>query len=76
MLDPSDHSDPITGLIMEPFPRRPSSSQVKYFILATTPKRIYQFVGTVTTGESPQFVELFDHYGETAKSMSIAFLIS
>ena len=62
MHDISDHSEPITGLILEPFPDQPVPNEVKYFILATTPKRIYQFLGTVIKGDCPQFIELFGHY--------------
>ena len=62
MYDVPEHSEPITGLHMEPFPQQSSSSEIKYFILATTPKRIYQFIGTVTKGETPQFVQLFATY--------------
>ena len=55
---------------MEPFPQQLSSSEIKYFVLATTPKRIYQFIGTVTKGETPQFVQLFATYS----TMAVQFL--
>ena len=50
--------------------------QVKYYILATTPKRIYQFIGVVTRGDTPQFIELFTHYETVKGRVSIAFSIS
>ena len=62
MYDMADHSEPITGLQLVPFPSQSSTSEIKYFILATTPKRIYQFIGTVMKGETPQFVQLFATY--------------
>lgn len=62
MYDLADHTEPITGLHLEPFPQQSSSSDIKYFIMATTPRRIYQFIGTVTKGETPQFVQLFAAY--------------
>ena len=70
MYDLADHSEPITGLHLEPFPDQALSSEVKYFVLATTPKRIYQFIGTVTKGEAPQFVPLFATYD----SVTVQFL--
>ena len=71
MYDLADHSEAITGLHLEPFPKQPSSSEIKYFILATTPKRIYQFIGTVAKGETPQFVQLFTTY---TSSVAVQFL--
>ena len=62
MYDLAEHSEAVTGLHMEPFPQQPSSSEIKYYILATTPKRIYQFIGSVAKGETPQFVQLFAMY--------------
>lgn len=62
MYDLAEHSEPVTGLHMEPFPQQSYGSDIKYFILATTPKRVYQFIGTVTKGETPQFVQLFATY--------------
>jgi hypothetical protein len=70
MYDMADHSEAITGLQLVPFPNQSSSSDIKYFILATTPKRIYQFIGTVTKGETPQFVQLFATYD----SVTVQFL--
>ncbi len=69
MYDVTDHKEPITGLLLEPFPQQPSSSEIKYFIMATTPKRIYQFIGTVSKGDTPQFLAMFAHY-ETVKGES------
>jgi hypothetical protein len=62
MYDLAEHSEAVTGLHMEPFPQQTSSSEIKYYILATTPKRIYQFIGNVAKGETPQFVQLFAAY--------------
>lgn len=66
MYDVSDHKEPITGLMLEPFPQQSSSSEIKYYVLATTPKRVYQFIGTVAKGDVPQFQPMFAHY-ETVK---------
>lgn len=62
MYDLSDHSEPVTGLLLEPFPQRSSSTHATYYVLATTPKRIYEFVGGAVRGESPQFLPMFEHY--------------
>ena len=79
MYDLSDHVEPVTGLHLEPFPERVSTSQAAYYVLATTPKRwltpvcvcvltfaltcrIYEFVGVVQRGDSPQFPAMFDYY--------------
>eukprot|EP01112_Ceratiomyxa_fruticulosa_P020451 TRINITY_DN6960_c0_g1_i1.p1 TRINITY_DN6960_c0_g1~~TRINITY_DN6960_c0_g1_i1.p1 ORF type:complete len:978 (+),score=224.54 TRINITY_DN6960_c0_g1_i1:223-3156(+) len=46
---------PITGLRVERFPPSPSEP-TKYFVIATTPTRIYQFIG------GPNFESLFSNY--------------
>ncbi|XP_065192969.1 vacuolar protein sorting-associated protein 18 homolog [Sycon ciliatum] len=59
--------EPVTGLLVEKFPRAPSmSGEKKYFIMATTPSRLYQFIGHVTTTEPPYFQWLFSNYDTNA----------
>ncbi|GFN86697.1 vacuolar protein sorting-associated protein 18 homolog [Plakobranchus ocellatus] len=61
-LQSMDRSEPVTGL---EFDRMPSSdmSIYKYYILATTPGRLYQFIGQVSqSAEPPMFLSLFQQY--------------
>jgi len=51
-----DHPSPITGLRFEAFPTESS----KYFVMAATPTRIYQFIG------GPNFETLFQRYEQNA----------
>jgi hypothetical protein len=52
------NSTPITGL---EFHRVPSSE--KYFVLVTTPNRLYQFIGYVTNSdEKPLLQQIFNNY--------------
>ncbi|KAL6061226.1 tethering complex subunit [Balamuthia mandrillaris] len=46
---------PVTGLRYEKFPPTPSEP-IKYFVMATTPTRIYQFIG------GPTFEAVFSNY--------------
>lgn len=58
----SDNAVSVTGL---EFDRMPSDSmtEYKYFILATTPGRLYQFLGNVSkSAEPPMFQQLFAEY--------------
>ncbi|KAL5480113.1 hypothetical protein EMCRGX_G023735 [Ephydatia muelleri] len=57
--DPTEQVEPITGIYFHPFP---DSTEFKYYVVATTAKRIYQFVGVVTKGKSPVFQDLFVFY--------------
>ncbi|XP_067129232.1 vacuolar protein sorting-associated protein 18 homolog [Centruroides vittatus] len=51
----------ITGLEFHRIPSR--ITEQKYFIIATTPNRLYQFVGNVpTTGEMPILMHIFNNY--------------
>ncbi|KAL5480111.1 hypothetical protein EMCRGX_G023733 [Ephydatia muelleri] len=59
--DRTDHSEPITGLQAHPFPGN-AAVACKYFVIASTPRRIYQFIGMVTRGSSPQFQDMFAFY--------------
>ncbi|GFR83888.1 vacuolar protein sorting-associated protein 18 homolog [Elysia marginata] len=60
-----DRSEPITGLEFDRMPS-PDMSTYKYYILATTPGRLYQFIGQVSqSAEPPMFLSLFQQY-ETA----------
>lgn len=57
-----DKNEPVTGL---QFDRMPCTDLAcyKYYILATTPGRLYQFIGTVSTSaEPPMFIPLFQPY--------------
>jgi len=52
------NSTPITGL---EFHRVPGSE--KYFVLVTTPNRLYQFIGYVTNSdEKPLLQQIFNNY--------------
>lgn len=54
--------EPVTGL---EFDRMPSDSmtEYQYYILATTPRRLYQFIGSVSkSSEPPMFQHLFQQY--------------
>jgi hypothetical protein len=52
------NSTPITGL---EFHRVPGSE--KYFVLVTTPNRLYQFIGYVTNSdEKPPLQQIFNSY--------------
>lgn len=60
--EPRERPEPVTGL---QFDRMPSSdlSVYRYYILATTPGRLYQFIGSVSTSaEPPMFTPLFQPY--------------
>ena len=57
--DPTEQVEPITGIYFHPFT---DSTEFKYYVVATTAKRIYQFVGVVTKGKSPVFQDLFVFY--------------
>ena len=50
---------------MEPFPKHDG----KWYILATTPCRVYQFIGLVNTRNEPQFLELFSFYNDQVKGI-------
>ncbi|XP_060604108.1 vacuolar protein sorting-associated protein 18 homolog isoform X2 [Ruditapes philippinarum] len=56
------HGEPITGI---EFDRMPSDSmtEYQYFILVTTPGKLYQFLGSVSkTSEPPMFQQLFQQF--------------
>ncbi|XP_052823980.1 vacuolar protein sorting-associated protein 18 homolog [Octopus bimaculoides] len=55
---------PITGIEFDRMPSRPTDC--KYYVLVTTPSRLYQFIGTVSTSaEAPIFQQLFQTYLDT-----------
>ncbi|XP_025087260.1 vacuolar protein sorting-associated protein 18 homolog [Pomacea canaliculata] len=57
-----ERAEPVTGL---QFDRMPCSdlSVYRYYILVTTPGRLYQFIGTVSTSaDPPMFTPLFQQY--------------
>lgn len=57
-------SQPITGLEFDRMPTENSNAtEYKYYILVTTPSRLYQFIGIVlATSDSPMFQPLFQTY--------------
>ncbi|XP_065901474.1 vacuolar protein sorting-associated protein 18 homolog [Dysidea avara] len=56
-------TEPVTGIRMEPFPHSMTPTEIKYFILVSTPSRIYHFIGMATRGESTQmFLSMFEGY--------------
>ncbi|XP_062517021.1 vacuolar protein sorting-associated protein 18 homolog [Corticium candelabrum] len=56
-----DEPEPVTGLRFEQFPHS-ASGEKKYYVMATTYSRLYQFIGFVTTQEPPIFQWLFSYY--------------
>ncbi|KAL4225031.1 Vacuolar protein sorting-associated protein 18 like protein [Mactra antiquata] len=59
--------EPVTGI---EFDRMPSESmtEYQYYILVTTPGKLYQFLGTVSkTAEPPMFQQLFQKFEEHEK---------
>ncbi len=93
MHDMSEHSEPVTGLYIEPFPDRVSASQAQYLVLVTTPRRyracihiialtdththrIYEFVGQVQRGDTPQFSTMFDRSGKGMCTRTVCALSS
>ena len=55
------------GLHMELFPHRSGGGEGKWFVLATTPCRIYQFIGHVSRGDV-QFQDMFFIFNDSVKS--------
>ena len=53
---------------MEPFPQFSGGNEGKWYIMATTPCRVYQFIGQVQPRLEPQFMELFSFYSDSVKS--------
>lgn len=61
-LPGKENEEPVTGL---EYDRMPASdlNMYKYYILATTPGRLYQFIGQVSQlSEPPMFLSLFKQY--------------
>jgi hypothetical protein len=56
-----EEPEAITGLRFEQFPHS-STGEKKFFVMATTYSRLYQFIGFVTSSESPIFQWLFSYY--------------
>ena len=52
---------------MELFPHRSGGGEGKWFVLATTPCRIYQFIGHVSRGDV-QFQDMFFIFNDSVKS--------
>lgn len=63
MPDMTGSAESVTGLLMEPFPKHDN----KWYILATTPCRVYQFIGLINPRNEPQFMELFSFYNDQVK---------
>lgn len=58
MFDIGKGNSPITGLEYHKLPGRE-----RYFIIATTPSRIYQFIGDVNSSEDrPLLQQIFNVY--------------
>ncbi|KAJ8299391.1 hypothetical protein KUTeg_023451 [Tegillarca granosa] len=61
-LSKGEKNVPVTGLEFDRIPSE-TMTEYKYFILATTPGRLYQFIGTVSkSAEPPMFQQLFQQY--------------
>lgn len=56
---------------MEPFPKHDN----KWYILATTPCRVYQFIGLINPRNEPQFMELFSFYNDQVKGSEFTIFI-
>nr|XP_006811890.1 PREDICTED: vacuolar protein sorting-associated protein 18 homolog [Saccoglossus kowalevskii] len=63
-----DGAVPVTGLEVERVPAK-SQTERKYFIMATTPGRLYQFIGIIpTSAEAPVFSYVFQNYEDNPAS--------
>ncbi|ELU13053.1 hypothetical protein CAPTEDRAFT_223579 [Capitella teleta] len=63
-----DHNYPITGIEFEKMPST-SLTEYRYFIMATLPGRLYQFIGNIPTStESPMFQHIFSCYENSIDS--------
>ncbi|GAB1602836.1 vacuolar protein sorting-associated protein 18 homolog [Argonauta hians] len=59
-----EKGQPITGIEFDRMPSPPAKH--KYYILVTTPSRLYQFIGSVSpSAEAPIFQQLFQTYLDT-----------
>lgn len=56
LTENSQDSMPIVGLEVEYIPRSQNNQTTRFYVIATTPCRLYQFVG------GPNFAGLFSHY--------------
>ncbi|CAG5120863.1 unnamed protein product, partial [Candidula unifasciata] len=62
LLQGKDKPEPVTGLEFDRMPHV-DMNMYKYYILATTPGRLYQFIGQVSqVSEPPMFLSLFQQY--------------
>lgn len=58
----------VTGLEFERIPTS-SMNEYKYFVLATTPGRLYQFIGIIPSStEPPMFTHVFERYQDMPES--------
>ncbi len=65
----SIHFDYKLGMHMQLFPANFGGSAGKWFVLVTTPCRIYQFIGHATKASGEvQFQEMFNFYKDYVKS--------
>ncbi|XP_064634570.1 vacuolar protein sorting-associated protein 18 homolog [Lineus longissimus] len=61
-LGTKDKPTPVTGLEFDKMTLK-SMNEKKYFIMATTPRRMYQFIGTISAStEPPIFQKIFQPY--------------
>lgn len=59
----AEKQEPVTSLQFDRMPSDSSFGSCRYYILATTPGRLYQFIGTVIqSAEPPMFAPLFQPY--------------
>ncbi|XP_071848442.1 vacuolar protein sorting-associated protein 18 homolog [Apostichopus japonicus] len=56
---------PVTGLHVERISGSTQSDKRTIFIMATTPERMYQFIGTIMSTEAPIFLQVFQRYENT-----------
>ena len=53
---------------MEAFPQFSGGNKGKWYIVATTHGRVYQFIGPIQPRLEHHFIELFSFYNDTVKS--------
>ncbi|KAJ8042892.1 Vacuolar protein sorting-associated protein 18-like [Holothuria leucospilota] len=56
---------PVTGLHVERLSGSSQTEKRTFFVMATTPERMYQFIGTVSSTEPPVFLQVFQKYENT-----------
>eukprot|EP00057_Strongylocentrotus_purpuratus_P024183 XP_011678657.1 PREDICTED: LOW QUALITY PROTEIN: vacuolar protein sorting-associated protein 18 homolog [Strongylocentrotus purpuratus] len=60
---------PVTGIEVERIPATKAGEVARFFVMATTPGRLYQFVGTVPSqADTPIFLNVFQKYEDITPS--------